>query len=213
MLGAEEAYHAVPWFWSDQHGLGFQIAGLPDEGRSAVKRDPGDGAFTLFHLSADGRLVAASGIGPGNAVARDVRLAEMLIAGRTAPAGTLPGRRSSSGDKAEVAPGTISRESAAEVLRPDDPERDGRPVRKAVAKPDQGFHDLHGAPHLQLGAWSMASAMVPPSRDRRVPGDSSCPMWTTSPDCRHLSRCRRPPRRRCRGSAACRVSPLQGRTP
>lgn len=33
-----------------------------------------------------GRTVAASGLGPGNAVARDVRLAEMLITGRTAPA-------------------------------------------------------------------------------------------------------------------------------
>ena len=47
--------------------------------------DLGDGAFLLFHLAGDGRLVAASGIGPGNAVARDIRLAEMLIARRVAP--------------------------------------------------------------------------------------------------------------------------------
>ena len=33
----------------------------------------------------DGRLVAASGIGPGTAVARDIRLAEMLIARRATP--------------------------------------------------------------------------------------------------------------------------------
>ncbi|MGO6905651.1 oxidoreductase C-terminal domain-containing protein, partial [Rhizobium ruizarguesonis] len=39
----------------------------------------------LFHLDADGRLIAASGIGPGNAVARDIRLAEMLIAARAHP--------------------------------------------------------------------------------------------------------------------------------
>ena len=32
------------------------------------------------HLAPDGRLLAASGIGSGNAVARDIRLAEMLIA-------------------------------------------------------------------------------------------------------------------------------------
>ena len=50
-----------------------------------MRRDLGDGAFILFHLAADGRLVAASGIGPGNAVARDIRLAEMLIARRAAP--------------------------------------------------------------------------------------------------------------------------------
>ncbi|MER9230765.1 FAD-dependent oxidoreductase [Mesorhizobium sp. M0622] len=86
MLGAGEAHAAVPWFWSDQYGLTLQIAGLSDEGRSIVRRDLGDGAFILFHLAEDGRLVAASGIGPGNAVARDIRLAEMLIAKRAKPA-------------------------------------------------------------------------------------------------------------------------------
>ncbi|MDQ6435617.1 FAD-dependent oxidoreductase [Mesorhizobium sp. LHD-90] len=85
MLGAGEAHDAVPWFWSDQYDLGLQIAGLPDEGVETVCRDLGADAFILFHLAADGRLVAASGIGPGNAVARDIRLAEMLIARRAAP--------------------------------------------------------------------------------------------------------------------------------
>ncbi len=85
MLGAEEPQSAVPWFWSDQYGLGLQITGLPDEGATEVRRDLADGAFLLFHLARDGRLVAASGIGPGNAVARDIRLAEMLIARRAAP--------------------------------------------------------------------------------------------------------------------------------
>ncbi|WP_376740366.1 NAD(P)/FAD-dependent oxidoreductase [Mesorhizobium caraganae] len=86
MLGAGEAHAAVPWFWSDQYGLSLQIAGLSDEGKSMVRRDLSDGAFILFHLAEDGRLVAASGIGPGNAVARDIRLAEMLIAKRVKPA-------------------------------------------------------------------------------------------------------------------------------
>jgi 3-phenylpropionate/trans-cinnamate dioxygenase ferredoxin reductase component len=86
MLGAGESHAAVPWFWSDQYGLSLQIAGLSDEGRSVVHRDLGDGAFILFHLAEDGRLVAASGIGPGNAVARDIRLAEMLIGKRAKPA-------------------------------------------------------------------------------------------------------------------------------
>ncbi len=80
MLGADEAHACVPWFWSDQYGLSLQIAGLPDEGETTIRRDLDDGAFILFHLKHDGRLVAASGIGPGNAVARDIRLAEMLIA-------------------------------------------------------------------------------------------------------------------------------------
>ncbi|MBN9220006.1 MAG: FAD-dependent oxidoreductase [Mesorhizobium sp.] len=86
MLGAGEAHADVPWFWSDQYGLSLQIAGLTDEGRTMVRRDLGESAFILFHLAGDGRLVAASGIGPGNAVARDIRLAEMLIARRASPA-------------------------------------------------------------------------------------------------------------------------------
>jgi 3-phenylpropionate/trans-cinnamate dioxygenase ferredoxin reductase subunit len=85
MLGADEPHTAVPWFWSDQFDLTLQIAGLVDEGKRVVKRDLGAGAFLLFHLADDGRLVAASGIGPGNAVARDIRLSEMLIGRRAAP--------------------------------------------------------------------------------------------------------------------------------
>jgi 3-phenylpropionate/trans-cinnamate dioxygenase ferredoxin reductase subunit len=85
MIGASEAHIAVPWFWSDQYHLGLQIAGLPDEGSATIRRDLGEEAFILFHLAGDGRLVAASGIGPGNAVAKDIRLAEMLIARRACP--------------------------------------------------------------------------------------------------------------------------------
>jgi len=86
MLGANAPHDTVPWFWSDQYHLTLQIAGLPDEGTHTVRRDLDDGAFLLFHLTGDGRLVAASGIGPGNSIARDIRLAEMLIAGRATPA-------------------------------------------------------------------------------------------------------------------------------
>jgi 3-phenylpropionate/trans-cinnamate dioxygenase ferredoxin reductase subunit len=85
MLGANEAISTAPWFWSDQYELGLQIAGLSDEGASIVRRDLGNGASILFHISADGRLVAASGIGVGNAVAKDIRLAEMLIAKQARP--------------------------------------------------------------------------------------------------------------------------------
>lgn len=85
LTGGEAVTDAVPWFWSDQHSLSLQVAGLSDEGATTVRRELGDGAFILFSLAADGRLVAASGIGPGNAVARDIRLAEMLIAKRAHP--------------------------------------------------------------------------------------------------------------------------------
>jgi 3-phenylpropionate/trans-cinnamate dioxygenase ferredoxin reductase subunit len=80
MLGARESYQSVPWFWSDQYELGLQVAGLPDEGKQTIRRDLGNAAFILFHLAGDGRLVAASGLGPGNSIGKDIRLAEMLIA-------------------------------------------------------------------------------------------------------------------------------------
>jgi 3-phenylpropionate/trans-cinnamate dioxygenase ferredoxin reductase component len=85
MMGADEAISAVPWFWTDQYDLVLQIAGLPDAGAATVRRTLGDDAFILFHLDAEGRLIAASGIGRGNAVAKDVRLAEMMIAKRAKP--------------------------------------------------------------------------------------------------------------------------------
>lgn len=89
LLGAGETVSAVPWFWSDQYDLTLQIAGLAEGAVETVRRDLGDGAFILFHLAGDGRLLAASGIGTGNVVARDIRLAEMLIA-----AGARPDRES-----------------------------------------------------------------------------------------------------------------------
>jgi 3-phenylpropionate/trans-cinnamate dioxygenase ferredoxin reductase subunit len=85
MLGAGEAISSVPWFWSDQYDLTLQVAGLSEGAARSVRRDLGGGAFILFHLAPDGRLLAASGIGAGNTVARDIRVAEMLIARRARP--------------------------------------------------------------------------------------------------------------------------------
>jgi 3-phenylpropionate/trans-cinnamate dioxygenase ferredoxin reductase subunit len=85
MLNACEPISSLPWFWSDQYDVTLQIAGLPDEGRHTVRRVLGNSAVMLFHLDDEGRLVAASGIGRGGAVARDIRLAEMLICRRARP--------------------------------------------------------------------------------------------------------------------------------
>ncbi|MFT3973663.1 MAG: FAD-dependent oxidoreductase [Amaricoccus sp.] len=84
MLGAGEAVSAVPWFWSDQYDLTLQIAGLAEGAVTTVRRPVGEG-FVLFHLDPDGRLLAASGVGPGNVIAKDIRLAEMLIARGACP--------------------------------------------------------------------------------------------------------------------------------
>jgi len=85
MLGADEHYAAVPWFWSDQYELTIQIAGLAEEGCETVTREIRDDLRLHFHLADDGRLVAVSAVGPNAAIARDIRIAEMLIARRIYP--------------------------------------------------------------------------------------------------------------------------------
>jgi 3-phenylpropionate/trans-cinnamate dioxygenase ferredoxin reductase subunit len=85
MLGSTEPYSALPWFWSDQYDETLQIAGLPDEGSVTVPRHVGDASF-FFHLADDGRLVAASAYGQNSAIARDIKIAEMLIAAKAKPA-------------------------------------------------------------------------------------------------------------------------------
>lgn len=91
MLGANRTVDTVPWFWSDQYDLGLQITGLFDEGTTHVARDLGNGGTVLFCLKNDGRLVAAGGIGHGNAVAKDIRLAQMLIAAQSRPSAAALG--------------------------------------------------------------------------------------------------------------------------
>ncbi|MBO9610149.1 MAG: FAD-dependent oxidoreductase [Paenibacillaceae bacterium] len=85
MLGADEPYAAVPWFWSDQYELSLQVAGLLDGAETTVVRELGESGTLYFHLADDGRLLAASGIGPEGGVAKDIRLAEMLIARQARP--------------------------------------------------------------------------------------------------------------------------------
>ena len=84
MLGDSVAYAAVPWFWSDQYDETLQVAGLSDGAATTIERDLGAGRL-FFHLADDGRLLAASGIGPNATIAREIRLAEMLIARRANP--------------------------------------------------------------------------------------------------------------------------------
>ena len=47
--------------------------------RRAIRRDLPQGGWLRFELDGAGALMAACGIGPGNAVAKDIRLAEKLI--------------------------------------------------------------------------------------------------------------------------------------
>lgn len=83
MVGASEAFSALSWFWSDQYDLGLQVVGFPQATHDVVTRSlPGGGIE--FYLE-NGRLVAAAGLAPGAAVAKDIKLSEMLI-----EAGAMP---------------------------------------------------------------------------------------------------------------------------
>jgi 3-phenylpropionate/trans-cinnamate dioxygenase ferredoxin reductase subunit len=83
MSGANEAFASTPWFWSDQYDLGLQVAGLPLPEHQSVVRALGEGELE-FYLDS-GRLAAAAGLGVSNGIARDIKLAEMLIAAGITP--------------------------------------------------------------------------------------------------------------------------------
>jgi 3-phenylpropionate/trans-cinnamate dioxygenase ferredoxin reductase component len=86
MLGGSKVHNAIPWFWSDQYDLGLQIAGMADMGPNTVTRTIGDDTVVLFHLADDGRLMGASGIGPGTSIGRDIKMSEMMMAKNMKPA-------------------------------------------------------------------------------------------------------------------------------
>jgi len=85
MLGVEAVYNQAPWFWSDQYDLTLQISGLPGFASRTVSRELGERSRLLFHLYDDGRLLAASGIAPGNGIAKQIKIAERLINRRARP--------------------------------------------------------------------------------------------------------------------------------
>jgi 3-phenylpropionate/trans-cinnamate dioxygenase ferredoxin reductase subunit len=85
LLDDDLVYDAVPWFWSDQYELGLQIAGLHGAASQHVARGRSDGAELHIGLDNRGRIVSASGVAPGTAIARDIRLIELMIAQRATP--------------------------------------------------------------------------------------------------------------------------------
>lgn len=78
MLGFDEPFEVVPWFWSDQYDLTLYVTGLPDSGVNTVIRDLGDAGKLFFHFTEDSKLLGASGIGT-TAISKEVRIAEKLI--------------------------------------------------------------------------------------------------------------------------------------
>lgn len=61
---------SVPWFWSDQYDVKFQMAGFATEADSCVKREKQeDGSFMYFHFKNDVLLGSSSVNSPGEFLA------------------------------------------------------------------------------------------------------------------------------------------------
>ena len=86
LLGENQPYDTVPWFWSDQYDVKLQIAGLSQNHDEVVLRgDPATQSFAAFYL-AGGRLLAVDAINSP----REFVLGKRLIAqGEAVPADIL----------------------------------------------------------------------------------------------------------------------------
>ena len=79
ICGKPEAYAPVPWLWSDQFDWTLQTAGLPHRAEKIVTRGQyEDGAQIFFCLEGD-TLIGVAGFGKGSAIAKDVRMAQMMM--------------------------------------------------------------------------------------------------------------------------------------
>jgi 3-phenylpropionate/trans-cinnamate dioxygenase ferredoxin reductase subunit len=79
MCGDTTPYDDIPWFWTDQHGVNLQVAGLPaDAARTIVRASSPPQAFTAVHLAEDGCVI---GVTAANNP-REIRAGQALIKGR-----------------------------------------------------------------------------------------------------------------------------------
>lgn len=79
IAGGDEPYAEIPWFWTDQFDVNFQMAGAPVEWDRVVWRgQPDSGKFSAFYLRGD-RVVAGNTFNN----ARDMRFIKKLIAQAT----------------------------------------------------------------------------------------------------------------------------------
>jgi 3-phenylpropionate/trans-cinnamate dioxygenase ferredoxin reductase subunit len=78
IAGARKSYDAIPWFWSDQHDLKLQMAGLSrDYDVSAVRGRPEEGGFSIYYFRDDALIAVDSVNRPGDHV-----IARKLLASR-----------------------------------------------------------------------------------------------------------------------------------
>ena len=79
MCGDAPAYDDIPWFWTDQHRVNLQVAGLPaDAARTVVRANAPPGVFTAVHLAEDNSVI---GVTAANNP-REIRAGQALIKAR-----------------------------------------------------------------------------------------------------------------------------------
>ena len=86
MLGGDDTYSEIPWFWSDQYDANIQLMGLPETwDETALRGDRASGEFVEFYLK-DGKLEGAAAINNP----RDLRFTRrMMMSGKTFSASEL----------------------------------------------------------------------------------------------------------------------------
>ncbi|AUW59651.1 pyridine nucleotide-disulfide oxidoreductase [Sphingobium sp. SCG-1] len=78
IMGGEEPYHVVPWFWSNQYDLKLQTVGLSaGYDQTILRGDPRNRSFSVLYLRA-GRLIAIDAV---NAVKDYVQGRACLLTG------------------------------------------------------------------------------------------------------------------------------------
>ena len=79
MCGDTAPYDDIPWFWTDQHGVNLQVAGLPAEAVTTIVRaNAPPKVFTAVHLAEDGSVI---GVTAANNP-REIRAGQALIKSR-----------------------------------------------------------------------------------------------------------------------------------
>jgi 3-phenylpropionate/trans-cinnamate dioxygenase ferredoxin reductase subunit len=79
MCGDTTPYDDIPWFWTDQHGVNLQVAGLPaDAVQTIVRANEPPKMFTAVHLASDGSVI---GVTAANNP-REIRAGQALIKSR-----------------------------------------------------------------------------------------------------------------------------------
>jgi 3-phenylpropionate/trans-cinnamate dioxygenase ferredoxin reductase component len=79
MCGDTTPYDDIPWFWTDQHKVNLQVAGLPaDAARTVVRINEPPASFIAVHLAADDSVV---GVTAANNP-REIRAGQALIKSR-----------------------------------------------------------------------------------------------------------------------------------